>query len=110
VSNPFDPASVLLAKHAQHVVLVHFPIALTMTAIVFEWLALWKRGARSAALAEAAYWNLTGAAATSVATVATGIAAEPLALHLTPSGPPPSNWRFHCVVPASDWWNNIVFT
>jgi Alkylmercury lyase len=35
---------------------------------------------------------------------------EPLVLHLTPEGPPPSAWLFHCVVPASGWWNDIVFT
>jgi hypothetical protein len=35
---------------------------------------------------------------------------EPLALHLTPAGPPPSGWLFHCVVPAAKWWNDIVFT
>ena len=31
--NPFDPKAALLAKHAQHVVLVHFPIALFMTGV-----------------------------------------------------------------------------
>jgi alkylmercury lyase-like protein len=35
---------------------------------------------------------------------------EPLALQLTPDGPPPSAWLFHCVVPAAKWWNDIVFT
>ena len=30
--NPFDPKTVFLAKHAQHVVLIHFPIALCITA------------------------------------------------------------------------------
>ena len=35
---------------------------------------------------------------------------EPLALHLTTDGPPASQWLFHCVVPAVDWWNDIVFT
>ncbi len=35
---------------------------------------------------------------------------EPLALDLSPAGPSPSSWLFHCVVPASQWWNNIVFT
>lgn len=35
---------------------------------------------------------------------------EPLVLRLTPDGPPPSGWLFHCVVPASEWWNDIVFT
>ncbi len=34
----------------------------------------------------------------------------PLVLHLTPDGPPSSEWLFHCVVPAVDWWNDIVFT
>jgi hypothetical protein len=35
---------------------------------------------------------------------------EPLALHLTADGPPSSDWLFHCVVPATDWWTDIVFT
>jgi hypothetical protein len=35
---------------------------------------------------------------------------EPLALHLTGDGPPPSSWLFHCVVPAAEWWNDIAFT
>jgi uncharacterized membrane protein len=73
--NPFDLKTALLARHAQHVVLVHFPIALTMTAIVFEWLAVWKPGPRSETLSSAAYWNLTVAAATSVAAVVTGVLA-----------------------------------
>ena len=75
MSSPFAPESVLLAKHAQHVVLVHFPIGLTMTAVAFEWLAAWKRGPRSAALAAAAYWNLTAAAMTAVVAVVTGLLA-----------------------------------
>ena len=36
----FDWKSVLLAKHAQHVVLIHFPIALFIAAVVFDVLAL----------------------------------------------------------------------
>jgi hypothetical protein len=35
---------------------------------------------------------------------------ERLSLHLAPEGPAASAWRFHCVVPASQWWNDIVFT
>jgi hypothetical protein len=35
---------------------------------------------------------------------------EPLVLHLTPDGPPRSEWLFHSVVPAAEWWNDIVFT
>jgi uncharacterized membrane protein len=82
--SPFDPKSVLLAKHAQHVVLVHFPIALTMTAIAFEWLAVWRPGPRSPALLGAAYWNMTVAAATAVAAVATGLLAWQWQLDGTP--------------------------
>jgi hypothetical protein len=35
---------------------------------------------------------------------------EPFVLPLTPDGPSSSGWLFHCVVPAAEWWNNIVFT
>jgi hypothetical protein len=35
---------------------------------------------------------------------------EPLILPLVPSGPSDSSWRFHVVVPAAHWWNDIVFT
>ena len=34
--NPFDIKTVLLAKHAQHVVLIHFPIALFTAAVAFD--------------------------------------------------------------------------
>ncbi|HXI84817.1 MAG TPA: DUF2231 domain-containing protein [Verrucomicrobiae bacterium] len=70
--NVFDPKSALLAKHAQHVVLVHFPIALTIMSFAFDVLAVWRR---KAALAAAAFYNLAGAAITSVPTVATGLLA-----------------------------------
>lgn len=45
--NPFDLKSALLAKHAQHVVLVHFPIALFISSFVFDLLAI-GTGIRSA--------------------------------------------------------------
>jgi uncharacterized membrane protein len=75
--NPFDLKSALLAKHAQHVVLVHFPIALFISSFVFDLLAIWT-GSRS--LARAAYYNLIGAAITAVAAVATGVLAWQLQL------------------------------
>jgi uncharacterized membrane protein len=84
VTSPFDLKSALLAKHAQHVVFVHFPIALTITAIVFEWLAAWRPGQRGHALADAAYWNLTAAAVMSVAAVTTGLVAWQWQLEGTP--------------------------
>ncbi len=70
--NPFDPKTVFLAKHAQHVVLIHFPIALFITAVAFDLLAQWtkRRG-----LADAAYYNLLVAAISTVPVVATGLLA-----------------------------------
>jgi len=70
--NPFDPKAALLAKHAQHVVLIHFPIALFITGAAFDYLAEWtkRRG-----LAEAAYYNLLGAALSTVPVLATGLLA-----------------------------------
>ncbi len=35
---------------------------------------------------------------------------EPLHLKVGLDGPEPSNWLFHCLVPAAKWWEDIVFT
>ena len=70
--NPFDLKSALLARHAQHVVLIHFPIALFLVSVAFDFVAQWKR---NATLATAAYYNLTIAAISTVAAVATGLMA-----------------------------------
>jgi uncharacterized membrane protein len=70
--NPFDLKSALLARHAQHVVLIHFPIALFLVSVAFDFTARWKR---NAALAAAAYYNLTIAAISTVPVVVTGLAA-----------------------------------
>lgn len=70
--NPFDIKSVLLAKHAQHVVLVHFPIALFLIGVAFDWVGQWRR---SAALSNAAYYNLLVAAISTLPVVTTGILA-----------------------------------
>jgi len=66
-----------LAKHAQHVVLIHFPIALFISSVVFDLLAIWN-GSRS--LSKAAYYNLIGAAITALAAVITGLLAWQLQL------------------------------
>jgi uncharacterized membrane protein len=70
--NPFDLKTVFLAKHAQHVVLIHFPIALFITAVTFDFIAQWtkRRG-----LAQAAYYNLLAAAISTVPVLATGLLA-----------------------------------
>jgi uncharacterized membrane protein len=75
--NPFDIKSALLAKHAQHVVLIHFPIALFCAAVAFDYLAQWKK---NCTLVEAAYFNLLLAAISTVPVVATGLAAWQWAL------------------------------
>ncbi len=74
--HPFDLKSALLAKHAQHVVLVHFPIALFLTGVGFDLAARWtKDSAKRATLAGAARLNLLAAAVAVVPTLATGIVA-----------------------------------
>lgn len=75
--NPFDLRTVLLAKHAQHVVLIHFPIALFITGVGLDLLS---RGKRESQLASAAYLNISIAAAMVIPTVLTGIAAWQFAL------------------------------
>ena len=70
--NPFDIKTALLAKHAQHVVLIHFPIALFIVGVLFDFLA---QSSKRRALAAAAYYNLLGAAISAVPVVATGILA-----------------------------------
>jgi uncharacterized membrane protein len=71
-TNPFDPKTVLLAKHAQHVVLIHFPIALFITGVLFDLIA---HRIKRQGLAEAAYYNFLAAAISTVPVVATGILA-----------------------------------
>ena len=75
--NPFDIKTVVQAKHAQHVVLIHFPIALFITAVVFDYAAQWTK---NQALTTAAYFNLLLAAISTVPVVATGLAAWQWAL------------------------------
>jgi uncharacterized membrane protein len=60
VVNPFDWRTVVLAKHAQHVALNHFPIALFIAGVAFDWLAA---RTKRETFATAAYFNLTAAAA-----------------------------------------------
>ena len=70
--NPFDPKTVLLAKHAQHVVLIHFPIALFISAVVFDFIAQCNK---RSGLADTAYYNLLAAAISTVPVLATGVLA-----------------------------------
>ena len=70
--NPFHLKTALLAKHAQHGVLIHFPIALFITAVVFDIIAQWTK---RRSLAHAAYYNLLVAAISTVPVLATGLLA-----------------------------------
>jgi len=72
MENPFDPRTVLFAKHAQHVVLVHFPIGLCLTSVIFEVLGKWRSNDK---LISASYYNQLAAAVASVPVVITGILA-----------------------------------
>ena len=70
--NPFNIREALQAKHAQHVVLIHFPIALCMVGVAFDFVAYWTK---RSALATAAYYNFTVAAIATLPVIATGLLA-----------------------------------
>ncbi len=55
--SPLNLKEALLEKHAQHVVLVHFPIALFIVGVAFDFLARWRKQLN---LAAAAYYNFCG--------------------------------------------------
>lgn len=75
--NPFDPKTVFLARHAQHVVLIHFPIALFISAVAFDCFAQW---ARRLDLAAVAYYNFLLATISTQPVLATGVLAWQFAL------------------------------
>jgi uncharacterized membrane protein len=70
--NPFDFKTVFLAKHAQHVVLIHFPIAMFISGAIFDLLAHWRQ---RAGLRDAAYYNLGVAAFSTLPVLGTGVLA-----------------------------------
>lgn len=39
-----------------------------------------------------------------------GQTGEPLRLRVELDGTEPSEWLFHCLVPAAKWWEDLVFT
>jgi uncharacterized membrane protein len=70
--NPFDLKAALLAKHAQHPVIIHFPIALFIISVTFDLLAIWRS---NPTMLKAAYYNLVAAALTAPVAIASGLAA-----------------------------------
>ena len=75
--NPWDLHAALLAKHAQHVVLIQFPIALCLTGVMFDVAAAWTRRQEFSTVA---YWNLTVAALGAIPAALTGVLAWQLEL------------------------------
>ncbi|MBV9341921.1 MAG: DUF2231 domain-containing protein [Acidobacteria bacterium] len=94
-----------MAKHAQHVVLVHFPIALFITGVAFD---LFSRREPASTLAGAAYLNLSLAALSVIPVAATGL----LAWHLVLEGQPLKGLLLWHLIAAStamllviaSWW------
>lgn len=39
-----------------------------------------------------------------------GQGGEPFVLEVGRDGPEASTWLFHCLVPAAQWWDDLVFT
>src|ERR1700693_695662 len=75
--NPFSIREALLAKHAQHVVLIHFPIALFITGVAFDADSQWTK--RRPLLAGAGY-NFDFAALAALPVILTGLLAWQWAL------------------------------
>lgn len=70
--HPFNLQSTLFAKHAQHVVLIHFPVALFLTSVAFDFLSRWLR---RPSLKTAAFLNLLVAAISTIPVIVTGVLA-----------------------------------
>jgi hypothetical protein len=70
--HPFDLRAATFAKHAQHVVIIHFPIALFIVGVAFDYAG---QPSGKAALISAAYYNLLVAALSAIPAVATGLLA-----------------------------------
>lgn len=77
MTHALDPRSILLARHAQHVVLIHFPIALFLIGVLLDVLA---RARQDSRLAAAAHVNLAAAAFCIVPAYLTGLVAWRFAL------------------------------
>jgi len=69
--------SIIFARHAQHVVLIHFPIALFLVAVAIDYYAQW---AKDQSVASAVYLNLLLAAVTTIPVLVTGLGAWAWAL------------------------------
>jgi uncharacterized membrane protein len=87
-----DLKSALPAKHAQHVALIHFRIALVVVSVVFDLLGFRKN---SLALFNAAYYTAIAASISAAPAMATGILAWQLQFGGKPSR---GNLRLHMML------------
>jgi uncharacterized membrane protein len=77
MTNPFDPQTVFFAKHAQHVVLIHFPIGLFIAGVAFDIAGKWTKRQTLVTVAD---YDLIAAAAMTLPVIATGLLAWHFAL------------------------------
>jgi uncharacterized membrane protein len=82
MTHPFDWKTAILAKHSQHVVLIHLPLALYISAVVF---GLIDRTTNRRRFANAAYYNISVAAISPFPALVTGILAWHFQLRWAPS-------------------------
>lgn len=75
--HPFDVKVSLLEKHAQHVAIIHFPIALFIVGFVFDLLAEWRS---NKPLATVASYDFVAAGMSAIPAVGTGLLAWQFAL------------------------------
>jgi uncharacterized membrane protein len=75
--HPFDLRQMMMEKHGQHVVLIHFPIALFIAGVGLDFVAQWTK---RETLGFAAYVNLLLAAVMAVPAMGTGLVAWQWAL------------------------------
>lgn len=78
--HPFDIKAAFLAKHAQHVAIIHFPIALFVVGFTFDLMSVWRP---NKGLATAASYNLMAAALFALPAVVSGFLAWDFALRGT---------------------------
>jgi uncharacterized membrane protein len=72
MANPFDWRTIVLAKHAQHVAIIHFPIALFIVGVTFDGIAAWTK---KEVFETAAFFNLSAAALAVPPAILTGLLA-----------------------------------
>ena len=74
---PFDIRAALLEKHAQHVAIIHFPIALFIVGFIFDLVGEWRS---NKPLGTVASYNLIAAGMSAVPAVGSGLLAWQFAL------------------------------